>query len=214
MGSSTAFPENFLFIIPNPEYVFQWACLKKHKISYARHQSSTSPAYLLTNCKLPEGILCMGCSQYSGSQLVKWADEHSLETQGKSTRHLPKVETRLREGQVHFQSLLSHSWLSVTWCETLPCPSLSLPCSNRRRRTGYCFGPTALWPPLVNAHFRPSAVWKRYIISSTWQVYEAFIHSTSQTLCSESGMIHTFRDVILPDRETDLGRPTNSPKTF
>lgn len=46
MDSSTAFPEEFLLIIPNPEYVFQWTCLKKHKISYTRHQSSTFTAYL------------------------------------------------------------------------------------------------------------------------------------------------------------------------
>lgn len=46
MDSSAAFPEEFLLIIPNPEYVFQRTCLKKHKILYTRDQSSTFTAYL------------------------------------------------------------------------------------------------------------------------------------------------------------------------
>lgn len=169
---------------------------------------------LLTNCKLPEGILCMGCAQYSGSQLVKWADESSLEIHRKSTRHLPKVEARLREGQAHFQPLLCHCWLPVTSCETLSCPSLSLPSATGGSGPGAALVLQLEGHHLWIARFRPSAVWRGYIISSTWQFYEAFIHSASQTLCSESRMIHAFRDVILPDRETDFGRSTNSPKTL
>lgn len=82
-----------------------WICISVNLSKKAQnfiHQASIIHIHSLScwsNCKLPERTLCRGCAQYSGSQLVKWVDEHSLEKQKRTPDTFQKWKLDQEKGK-------------------------------------------------------------------------------------------------------------------